>query len=159
MLHIQRCQFLWIMTTYTQIMYQIVFSTKSREPTLDATGRVKLFKYITGIIQKKNCFMYIINGVEDHIHILTHLHPSVALADLVKEIKNGSTIFIKEEQLFPRFRGWQAGYGAFTYSINARDRLVAYIENQEKHHAKKQYLDEYIALLDEHDLELNPDYP
>ena len=74
------------MSTYTQILYQIIFSTKNREQTLVAEHRKELFKYIWGILQNKKCHLYQMNGVEDHLHIFTHLHPSVALADLIKDI-------------------------------------------------------------------------
>lgn len=77
------------MSTYTQILYQIVFSTKHREHNLEAPNRKELFKYISGILQNKKCHLYQINGVSDHLHIATHLHPSIALADLVKDIKHG----------------------------------------------------------------------
>ena len=102
------------MGTYTQILYQIIFSTKYREPVMIKANRVELFKYITGILENKKCKLYQINGVEDHLHILTHIHPSVSLSDLVKDIKVASSIFIKEKKLFPGFIGWQVGYGAFT---------------------------------------------
>jgi len=90
------------------------------------------------------------NGVEDHIHILTHLHPSVALANLIKDIKLASTSHIKESNIFPDFNGWQDGYGAFTYSIDRKEILINYIKNQEEHHKVKTYREEYIELLEEH---------
>ena len=79
------------MSTYTQILYQIVFSTKNRERTLVGEDRKKLFQYIWGILKSNQCHLLQINGVEDHLHILTHLHPSVALADLMKDIKIASS--------------------------------------------------------------------
>src|SRR3990172_2836421 len=91
------------MSTYTQILYHIVFSTKDREPCLDADNRPNLFRDIWGIINKHHCHLYRINGVQDHIHILSSLHPTVALADLVKNIKLGSSSWIKESGAFPLF--------------------------------------------------------
>ena len=91
------------MSTYTQILYQIVFSTKYREPLLNKSNREELFKYIWGVLKNKNCHLYRINGVEDHLHIVTHLHPSVSLASLVKDIKVSSSIYIKENNLFISF--------------------------------------------------------
>ncbi len=79
------------MSTYSQIMYQIVFSTKRREPVLTKGKRPELFKYIWGILKNKKCHLYRINGVQDHLHIATHLHPTVALASLVKDIKVASS--------------------------------------------------------------------
>ena len=101
------------MSTYTQILYQIVFSTRNRERVLKEKGREKLFRYISGINEKQNCHLYRINGVEDHIHIVTHLHPTIALANLIKDIKLAADDFIKREKLFDYFNGWQDGYGAF----------------------------------------------
>ena len=146
------------MSTYTQILYQIVFSTKHREPAMIATGRKELFKYIWAILNKKKCHLYQINGVEDHIHILTHLHPSIALADLVKDIKLASAKYVKENEIFPAFTGWQEGYGAFTYSIERKDVLINYIKNQEEHHRVKTFREEYIDLLTEHGVQYEEKY-
>lgn len=146
------------MSTYTQILYQIVFGTKCREHTLTATSRPELFKYIWGILKEKKCHAYRINGVEDHLHIVTHLHPSIALASLIKDIKLASTDYIKNAGLFSKFGGWQDGYGAFTYSIKEKDRLIEYVKNQEEHHKRKSFKEEYIDLLNEHGVEFNEKY-
>ena len=146
------------MSTYTQIMYQIVFSTKNRKRVLAEDKRPILFNYIWGVLKNKNCHLYQINGVEDHIHILTHLHPSVALADLVKDIKISTSKIIKEEEIFPGFTGWQNGYGAFTYSINAKENLVKYIKNQKEHHKKISFVDEYKKILTEFKIEYDEKY-
>ena len=98
------------------------------------------------------------NGVEDHIHIVTHIHPTVALASLVKDIKLACSLFIKENNLFPHFRGWQDGYGAFTYSLKEKDRLIAYVQNQEEHHKRKTFLDEYKKLLETHTIKFEEKY-
>ena len=146
------------MSTYTQILYQIVFGTKYREKVLLKDGRDELFKYITGLIKNKNCHLYIINGVEDQIHIVTHLHPTVSLSSLVKDIKLASSIYIKENNLFKDFINWQEGYGAFTYSIKEKDRLIEYVKNQEEHHRKKSFREEYVKLLGEHGIEFDEKY-
>ena len=141
------------MSTYTQILYQIVFSTKNRGKTLDKNNRERLFKDIWGILKNKKCHLYRINGVEDHLHIVTHLHPTISLSSLVKDIKLGSSEFIKESDIFPKFNGWQNGYGAFTYSIKEKDRLIEYVKNQEEHHRKVSFKEEYIRLLGEHNIQ------
>ena len=146
------------MSTYTQILYQIVFGTKHRNPTLEKRNRDALYKYSTGILQNKKCHLYQIGGVEDHIHIVTHLHPSIALADLIKDIKLASSDYIKSEVMFPKFNGWQDGYGAFTYSIGAKDNLINYVKNQEVHHRKKTFLEEYKELLIENGIEFDEKY-
>ena len=99
------------MSTHTQILYQLVFGTKSHAHTLTAESRQELFKYIGGGLKKKNCHLYRINGVEDHLHIVTHLHPSVALASLIKDIKLASSEYIKYAGTFQKFGGWQDGTG------------------------------------------------
>jgi REP element-mobilizing transposase RayT len=146
------------MSTYTQIIYQIVFSTKYRERTLTKTNRDELFKYIWGLLKNKSCHLYRINGVEDHLHIVTHIHPSIALASLVKDIKLASSKHIKTNKLFKDFGGWQNGYGAFTYSMKEKDRLIEYVKNQEEHHRIKTFKEEYIELLREHGVEFEEKY-
>ncbi len=146
------------MSTYTQIIYQIVFSTKRRERTLTANGRDELFKYITGLLKNKNCHLYQINGVEDHLHIVTHLHPTVALSSLVKDIKVSSALYIKEHNLFKNFSSWQEGYGAFTYSIKEKDRLIEYVKNQVEHHRIKSFKEEYIEFLKEYEIAFDEKY-
>ena len=131
------------MSTYTQIVYQVVFSTKDKEATLSKDNRSRLFEYMTGILLNSKCHVYCINGVEDHIHIISQLHPTVGLAWLVKDIKLASSAFIKEKNLFKNFIGWQVGYSAFTYSIKEKKNLIAYVKNQEEHHKKISFKDEY----------------
>lgn len=146
------------MTTYTQIIYQIVFGTRDRAKTLHKNNREDLYRYISGIIQKKECHLYQIGGVEDHIHIVTHLHPLVPLASLVKDIKMASTDYIKRTRLFPNFEGWQGGYGAFTYSIKEKDRVIEYVKNQEEHHRNMDYKEEFIQILDSQAIEFDEKY-
>ena len=146
------------MSTYTQILYQIVFSTKHREQTLDANNRKELYQYIWGILKNKKCHLYQIGGIEDHVHIITHLHPSVSLANLVIDIKLASSEFIKTNKLFKNFNGWQSGYGAFTYSIEAKENLINYVKNQEQHHKIKSFKDEYLEILKEHGIDYDEKY-
>ena len=146
------------MSTYTQILYQMVFSTKNREKTLIESGQERLYSFIAGILKNKNCHLYRINGIEDHIHIATHIHPSVALTDLVKDIKLAASDFIKGNKIFPYFNGWQVGYGAFTYAISAKENLIQYIINQKKHHKRLTFREEYMKLLKEHNIEFDERY-
>ena len=146
------------MSTYTQIIYQIVFCTKNREKTLRKNARETLFKYISGIIKSKQSHLYQINGVEDHIHIVTHIHPSVSVANFVKDIKVASSRMIKEENLFPNFVGWQSGYAAFTYSIEAKENLIEYVKNQEEHHSRMTSIDELIHFLKHHNIDFDPKF-
>lgn len=147
------------MSTYTQILYQFVFTPKYQQPVLIKEGREKLFKYMWNTLKNKKCHPYAINGVENHIHILTHVHPSIAVSDLIKDLKVSSSIWIKEENIFPDFISWQVGYGAFTYSQDVKKKLINYINNQEEHHLKKQSLEEeYIELLKSYGIEFDMQY-
>jgi REP element-mobilizing transposase RayT len=98
---------------------------------------------MNGILNHNHCRPVWINGVLDHAHILLSLHPRVALADLVKDIKVGSSIWIKENRVFPNFVNWQEGYAAFTYSLRDEPDLIAYLKRQEEHHRRVTFEEEY----------------
>ena len=146
------------MSTYTQILFQIVFSTKNRERTLKTEKRVELYKYIWGIMKNKKCHLYQIGGIEDHIHIVTHIHPTISLSALIKDIKVASSEYIKKESLFQNFTGWHDGYAAFTYSLSEKDKLVNYVKNQEEHHKVITYHEELKQLLIEQKIEFDEKY-
>lgn len=146
------------MSMHTQILYHIVFATYQREQTLTASNRETLYRYIWGVLKNKNCHLYRIGGMADHLHIVTHLHPSIALALLVKDIKLASSSYIKEQNLFPHFNGWQEGYGAFTFSIKEKDALIEYVKKQEEHHKRTSFEDELRTLLLEHDIPFDEQY-
>jgi len=146
------------MSTYRQIFYHIVFGTKNRRPTIAPSAETALHKYIWGIIKNLNCKLYRINGMEDHIHIFSDLHPSISLSDYVKTIKVSSSIWMKHHGSFPDFSGWQNGYGAFTYSIREKDMIINYIKRQKEHHQKESSYDEYKRLLQEYGIEFDEQY-
>ena len=146
------------MGAFRQVFYHIIFSTKFRKPSIEEKHCEKLYKYIWGIITKRDCKLYRINGVEDHIHIFSDLHPSVCLADLVRDIKVNSSIWIKKSGLFPDFDAWQDGYAAFTYSAKEKDLIIAYIKKQKEHHKKETSENELIRLLNEHEIDYNPEF-
>jgi putative transposase len=146
------------MSTYTQILYQIVFASWNHENTMAQEGQQDLYKYIAGVLKNKNCHTYRINGIEDHIHIVTHIHPSISLAALVKDIKLASSSWIKVTGTFRNFNGWQEGYGAFTYSIKEKDRLIEYVKQQKEHHKTQSFREEYMDLLAEHGIQCDEKY-
>jgi putative transposase len=143
------------MSSYRQHLYHIVTRTKNNRPTLKHENNDKLFAYITGIIKNKNCFLYRINGIENHIHILTDIHPSIAPADFVKDIKVYSSLWIKKSGLFPGFEGWSEGYASLTCSYSDLERLISYIRNQQIHHQKESFEDEYRRILVEAGIEID----
>ena len=146
------------MSTFTQIYYHIVFSTKNREPVLEASEREHLFRYTWGILKNKDCHLYRTNGVEDHVHILTSVHPTIALAGLIKDIKVATNTWIKDEGAFPDFTHWQDGYSAFTVSHTDRDAVIEYIKTQEEHHRRVAFKDELRELLATHGVQSDEKY-
>ena len=146
------------MATYTDITYHIVFGTKNRVRVLDKPRRDELFRLIWGILKERDCHLYRIGGVEDHIHILTSLHPTVALASLVKEIKTVTSEWIKGRGVFPRFDYWQEGYGAFTTDAEGRPGLIEYIRGQEEHHRVKSFAEELEEMVKSRGLTWKPDH-
>ena len=146
------------MSTYTAIAYHIVFSTKGREPVLQADRREDLFRYIGGILNNRQSHLHRVNGVEDHLHILTSLHPTVCLADLVKDIKTGTSHWIKDHSVLPKFSHWQDGYAAFTHSKPEIGRLIEYISGQEEHQRRTTFVEEYRKLLAEAGIDFDERY-
>ena len=102
--------------------------------------------------------MYKVGGYVDHLHILTSLHPSLALADLIKDVKLGTSGWIKTDKVFRCFDGWQDGYGAFTCSWKDKDRIANYIVNQREHHQHKTFREEYIEMLQKAGIEFDERY-
>ena len=146
------------MSTYRQIYYHLVFGTKFRDPSITSSGEKPLYNYIWGIIKSLNCKLYQINGMSDHIHLLTDLHPSISLSNFVKEIKVSSSMWMKKSGLFPSFVGWQEGYGSFTCSESEKDRIISYIKGQKSHHAIESFEEEYKRLLQEHQISFEEKY-
>lgn len=146
------------MSTYTQILYHIVFSTKNRETTLIDDKREELYRFIWGFIRNRKCLLHRINGMNDHLHLLVTLRPDICVSDFVHDLKTSSTLWIKKENQFPRFKGWQAGYGAFTYATRDKDLIINYIKQQQEHHKHKSFEEEYRALLKEEGIEFDEKY-
>ena len=146
------------MNSYRQILYHIVFCTYQRENTLPEDFHEELYRYIWGIIKKRNGVLYRINGTENHIHILSDLHPTITLADFIKEIKTASNTWMKESGKFPNFVSWANGYCALTYSYRDKDMIVNYIKKQKEHHKETDFENEYRTLLQEAGIEADEKY-
>lgn len=146
------------MSSYHQILYHIVFSTKNRARSLSNEESTELYKYIWGIIKNHNCHLYRINGVEDHIHIVCDLHPSCKLSDLIKDVKVASSLWVKNSRRFPDFTGWADGYAAITLSIKEKDTVINYIKNQREHHKKISFAEEYREFLDSNGIKYDEKY-
>jgi len=146
------------MSSYRQILYHLVFRTKDSRKTLVQENTPELFSYMTGIIKNKNCFLYRINGMEEHIHILCDLHPSIALADFMRDMKTASSIWLKNSRKFPLFEGWSDGYAAITYSWKDKETIINYIKNQQEHHRMESFENELLRLLKEQGIEVDEKY-
>jgi REP element-mobilizing transposase RayT len=143
---------------FTQLHTHLVFAVKHRECLLVKDIRAEVFNYIGGIIANRKHRPIIINGVSDHIHILIGLSPNDKISDLVGNIKKDSSGFINEKNWMQGKFHWQDGYGAFSYSKSQLDDIYNYIANQEKHHSKKTFKDEYINILKKFGVEYNEKY-
>ena len=139
--------------TYTQIHIQVIFAVQNRQALIQKAWKEELYKYMTGIVQNNNHKMLQINGMPDHIHFLVGLRPSQSLSDLMKVVKGDSSEWVNKKK-FAKYRfSWQAGYGAFSYAKSQVPKVIEYIQNQEEHHRKKTFMEEYIAFLDDFEIE------
>ena len=144
--------------TYSQIYIQVVFAVKGRENLLQKEWRDEVFKYMSGIIKNKGQKPIIVNGVSDHVHVFIGLKPSMALSDLVRDVKNNSTNFINDHSWIKGKFSWQEGYGAFSYSHSQIANVYNYILNQEQHHARQTFKDEHLDFLTKYQIEHDVKY-
>ncbi|MEA3452384.1 MAG: IS200/IS605 family transposase [Bacteroidota bacterium] len=143
--------------TYTQIYLQFVFAVKGRQNLIRDEFRDELHKYITGIIQNRKQKLIAINSMPDHIHIFVGFGTTITIADLIHDVKIASTEFIKSKGWLDKF-SWQNGYGAFSYSRSHINAVTKYILNQQKHHKRKTFKEEYIEFLEKFKIEYNDKY-
>jgi REP element-mobilizing transposase RayT len=144
--------------TFSQIYIQVVFAVKNRQNLISGEWKNDLYKYIAGTIKGKEQKSIIVNGAPDHIHALIGLRPSAAISSLVRDIKNNSTNFINENKLVYGKFSWQEGYGAFSYSHSQIRTIYEYILNQEEHHKRKTFREEYLDFLKKFEIEYNDKY-
>jgi len=140
---------------FTQLYIHLVFAVKNREAQLEKSIRPRVFEYMSGIITSMGHKSLIVNGVIDHVHILLGLNPLVTISDTVHDVKRSTTLFINKEKLCKGKFAWQEGYGAFTYSRSQIRNVFSYIENQEEHHKKSSFRDEYLAFLRKFEIEFD----
>ncbi|MGB3948693.1 MAG: IS200/IS605 family transposase [Bacteroidia bacterium] len=144
--------------TYSQIYIQIVFAVKGRQNLVAKSNREELHKYITGIVQKRGQKMLSIFCMPDHTHLFIGLTPSISISNLVRDIKAGSSNFINEQEWIQGKFSWQEGFGAFSYSRSQIDDVVKYILNQEDHHKKKNFKEEYLDFLNKFEIMYDEKY-
>jgi REP element-mobilizing transposase RayT len=144
--------------TFTQMYVQLVFAVQNREAVLARKIQPRVFEYMSGIITNMKHKSIIINGTSNHVHILLGLNPSISVSDTVHDIKRSSSLFINNEKLCLGRFSWQEGYGGFTYSRSQINDVYKYIENQEEHHKKKTFQEEYMAILNENEAEFEEQF-
>jgi REP element-mobilizing transposase RayT len=144
--------------TYSQIYIQIVFAVKARENLIKKENREELHKFITGIVSNREQKLLAIFAMPDHVHILIGIKPNITISDLVRDIKAGSSKFINDSKWINGKFNWQEGYGAFSYSKSQLDNVIKYILNQENHHKKQTFKEEYISFLEKFEIEYDEKY-
>jgi len=144
--------------TYTQLHIQLVFAVKYRAALIEKKWNDRLYKYITGIVQENEHKMLQLNGMPDHIHIFLGVRPNQAISSLVQNIKVESSKWIKAEGFCKSPFAWQEGFGAFSYSKSHVQDVIRYIQNQEAHHQKENFLEEYRRLLKTFEIDYDEQY-
>jgi len=144
--------------SYVQFYSHIVFHTKNNEKLIIEAIEKELYSYIGGILKNCKSIPIKIGGTSDHIHVLCTLPKTLSISDLVEEVKKSSSKWIKTKGLAYNSFYWQDGYGCFSVSPSQKNNVIDYISNQKEHHKKVSYLDEYIRLLKENDVEFDDRY-
>lgn len=136
--------------SFHNLLFHVVFSTKDRVPSIDAELRSDLFPYIGGIVRQMDCTARLVNGTKDHVHLLMNLRADISVSECVRVVKANSSRWVHETQPRRSAFAWQTGYGAFTVSASNENAVFQYIQNQEKHHQRISFKEEFVALLRKH---------
>ncbi|MBS1913158.1 MAG: IS200/IS605 family transposase [Bacteroidetes bacterium] len=144
--------------TYTQIHIHLVFAVADRASLIHSGVKDGLYKYMTGVVQRRGHKLLAINGMPDHVHLLIGLRPEMALSSLVRDVKAFSAKHVNDEHWMRNRFGWQVGYGAFSYSKTQIPSVIRYIERREQHHRVLTFREEYLELLKRFEVEYDPNY-
>ena len=144
--------------TYCQIYIQVVFAVEGRQNLITQPNKEELHKFITGIVREREQKLLAVHCMPDHTHLLIGLKPSMALSDVVRDIKNGSTNFINRKRWAQGRFCWQEGFGAFSYGHSQLGGIIKYIRNQERHHARRSFAEEYRQFLQRYEIEHDERY-
>jgi putative transposase len=144
--------------TYSQIYLQVVFAVEGRQSLIQKQNKVELHKYMTGMVTEREQKLLAIHCMPDHTHILIGLRPAMALSDLVHDLKIGSANFINRKKWVVGRFGWQEGFGAFSYGHSQLTRIIRYVQNQEQHHAKLSFREEYLRFLKRYEIDHDEHY-
>ncbi len=144
--------------SYTSLLYHIVLRTKYSDWAIDESHEEELYAYIGGMIRKKDCQLYRINGMPDHLHLFVSIHQSIAISEFIKVLKGETSKWMKQSGKFSKFRGWGDGYCAISYNARDADMICNYIANQKSHHRNATFPEEFEMILKRQGIEPNPDY-
>ena len=144
--------------TYSQINIHVIFSVKGRENVISEKFRDRLHRYLSGILSNNGQYPLAVNGYKDHVHLFFELNPSISISNLISIVKSNSTKWINENRFVLGKFAWQEGYAGFSYSKSQRDGVIQYIVNQEKHHKKSTFREEYMELLKLFEIDYNENY-
>jgi putative transposase len=144
--------------TYTQIHIQAVFSVQGRYCTIRQPWKDELYKYISGIVSNNGHRILIINGMPDHIHLFFGMRPTQSLSELMQDIKGDSSKWVNQKRFIKSHFSWQEGHGAFSYNKSSVDNVIDYINNQEFHHLKKTFIEEYHEFLEKFEIDFDERY-
>ena len=144
--------------TYTQIYVHYVFAVQNRLGLIQNRWRDELYKYMTGTISNKGHKLLQIGGMPDHIHTLVSMSPKQSPSDLMADVKRSSSLWINDKRLVMGKFSWQEGFGAFSYGKSQISNIANYIENQEKHHKKRTFMEEYLEFLKLFEIEYDEQY-
>jgi putative transposase len=144
--------------TYSEVYIQFVFAVQGRRSLIPPCHREELHKFISGIAERLDQKMLAIFAMPDHLHLFAGMTPQLSHSDFMRDIKAGSSKFINDKQWLNTKFNWQSGFGSFSYSKSQIDRVVKYILNQEEHHKKMTFMNEYISLLKKFEVEYNERY-
>ena len=146
------------MSTFTNLLFHIIYSTKYRKPTIRTEWQDDLYGFIGGIVRDQNGTLLKVGGIEDHVHLLAKLSPTISISDVLQKIKSNSSRWINERADVTRKFEWQSGYAAFSVSESQMPSVHDYIANQAEHHRKKSFEEEFLAILQKHNIEFDMRY-
>ena len=139
--------------TYSQIYIQVVFAVAARQCLIRKQNKEELHKYVTGIVNERGQKLLAVHSMPDHTHLLVGLRPSISLSDLVRDVKNASSNFVNGKRWVLGRTSWQEGFGAFSYGHSQLTGIIRYIRDQEKHHARKSFREEYLQFLKRYEID------
>ena len=144
--------------TYSQIYLQFVFAVRNRRALISKDHKEELHKYLTGLVTHRKAKMLAVNSMPEHTHLFVGFKPVISISDFMKEIKVESNEFINGKKWTLGKFAWQDGYGVFSYSHSHIDSVIKYIHNQEKHHQKKSFKEEYLEFLRKFQIDYKDEY-